>query len=88
MADVPAELVNRLVAARREYRFPPQVRPLAHAFSGKVLATPFPRLASEVVRQENGVRDELLQVEGALRSEHTARAGLATRFLGELAVIQ
>ena len=86
-----AELINRLVAARRAYRFPSQVRSLAHAFSGKVLATHFPHFAPEVVRGESGVRGELLQVEGsleeligALSPTHAVPDALASRFIAEL----
>jgi len=94
MADVPAELINRLVAARRAYHFPSQVRSLAHAFSGKMLATLFPHFAPDVVRGELGVRGELLQVEGALEEligaltpTHSVPSGLATRFVSQLAGI-
>jgi serine O-acetyltransferase len=94
MAEVPPELIARLVASRQGYRFPSQLRPLAHTFAAKVLALLFPHFAQSVVLGDEAVLVDVLETK-VLISElirtlapiQTAPPGVADLFVGQLAGI-
>lgn len=62
MTDVPDELMERLLTARRKHHLPSQVRPLAQAFAPQLLGVLFPHFAASVVCSEDAVTEDLIEV--------------------------
>lgn len=67
MIELPQELVDRLIAERRKHIVPSQLRPLAASFAQQCLGALFPHFAPTVVCSEDSVREDLIQLEEALR---------------------
>ncbi len=67
MIALPQELVDRLIAERRKHVVPSQLRPLASSFVHQCLGALFPHFAPTVVCSEDSVREDLIQLEEALR---------------------
>ena len=92
MAQVPSQLVQQLLAARRVHALPMQLRPLAQAFAPQVLGVLFPHFAAAVTCSEEAVVDDVLLVAERLGRLERAIAMLhqqmppnvVDRFLGEL----
>lgn len=67
MSTLPPELIERLIAERRKHHLPTQLRPLAQQFAHQCLGVLFPHFAPVVVCSDEGVREDLIQLEESLR---------------------
>jgi serine O-acetyltransferase len=93
--SLPQALIDQLIEERRKHHVPSQLRPLAQQFVQQALGVLFPHFAPTVVCSEDGVREDLIQLEESLgRLErgiatlHEAMPErLVERFFGSLAEV-
>jgi serine O-acetyltransferase len=89
------ELIDQLIVERRKHQVPSQLRPLAQHFVQQSLGLLFPHFAPAVVCSEDGVREDLIQLEESLRRLERSIAllheampdRLVERFFGGLAEV-
>lgn len=92
MAEVPRSLVDALVKARKAHTFPSELRPAAHRFAEKLVATLFPHFSEHVPCDPRDVEEELQQLADSLNRVHRMLhrihedlpPELPSRFLAEL----
>lgn len=62
MTSVPPELVDRLIATRRKYTLPSQLRPLADQFAPQVLGMLFPHFSGVTACAQHDIEEDILEV--------------------------
>jgi serine O-acetyltransferase len=95
MSEIPDDLNERLLLARRKLSVPSQVRPLAQQFLNQTMGVLFPHFSLSTICSEEAVTEDLIQVhqllsrlERALASFHEKMpSDVADKFLNHLSRI-